>query len=406
MTGNSKSLQIRLKNDLRIYYVLVLLIFLLVFDYAQGWHVFRSFIKFDSWSVYGDLRLLLKGTDLYQIGKDPFKEHYEPPYNYPSFWRFFSYIKGFDGAHYKIIGFLLIFCSQSLFLWGTGNWNVKKAAYYILLLLSPVSLLIFERGNSDLIIFSLLVFPIVAFPKSKMIYIPFFLLAFMLKLYPIGAGLVILYLYSKLNFKNILLFASIGCIILIYFGVNYEEIAIIRERTPTSFAELSFGFSVLLKNIMSHNPKMYKIEGIYWAGYAVVFISIIFVLLKIFKKKWEQTDLTQIKKQEISLFLIGSGIFLFSFFLSISWEYRLFFLVLCVPAIISWSKNNQFGTKFVMVILPLILWNQTLRRIAESLFSGQSNVIFIINQVLISSLAVVLIIYIILILKKSIKLVK
>ncbi|GAB0156139.1 hypothetical protein CHRYSEOSP005_14030 [Chryseobacterium sp. Alg-005] len=405
MAGNHKALLINLKKDLRIYYILVLFIFLLVFDYHQYWYIFKSFIKFDSWSVYGDLRLLLKGTDLYAIGKDPFKEHYEPPYNYPSFWRFFTYIKGFDASHYKIIGFLLVFCTQSMLLWASGTWNPKKAIYYILLLLSPVSLLIFERGNNDLVIFLLLIFPVLVFPKSKGAYILFFLLAFMLKLYPIGAGLLLLYLYKEINFKNATVLAGVGAVILIYIGLNYEEIIMIRERTPISVSEFSFGFQVPLENFMSHNRKMYKIEEVYWAGYIVVWLSILFLLFKIFKNKWQQIDLVHIKSQEIYLFLIGAGVFLFSFFLSISWEYRLFFLLLCVPAFISWMKNNQFGAKYMIIILPIILWNQTLRKITEMVFDN-SNSIFLINQLLITSLAVMLIVYMILILKKSLKLTK
>lgn len=395
-------------KDLRVFYLLALLIFLLLFDYDQYWYLFNSVIKFESWSVYGDLRLLLKGVDLYGIGKDPFKEHYEPPYNYPSFWRYFSYIKGFDASHYKIIGFLFIFCSQFLLLCASGSWyDPKKAFYYMVLLLSPVSLLIFERGNNDLVIFLLLLFPIVCFPRSKIFYILFFLLAFMLKLYPVGAGLLILYLYKEINVKNSVLIAGVLIIMLIYIGLNYEEIIMIRERTPTSIAELSFGFLVPLKNIMSHNSKMYKIEGVYWAGYIVLWLSVIFLLFKVFKNKWDQIDLTNnIASKEISLFLIGAGIFLFSFFLSISWEYRLFFLVLCVPAIMSWVKNHQFGAKYLMIILPLILWNQTLRKLTEKLFSGNSNGIFIINQILIASLAIIFIFYIVLILKKSLKMAK
>lgn len=406
MTDNNKALLAGLKKDLRIYYVLALFIFLLVFDYDQYWYIFKSYITFDSWSVYGDLRLLLKGTDLYSVGKDPFKEHYEPPYNYPSFWRFFSYIKGFDAAHYKVIGSLLVFFTQSMFLWATGSWDPKKAFYYILLLLSPVSLLIFERGNNDLVIFLLLLFPVLVFPKSKIVYILFFLLAFMLKLYPIGAGLLLLYLYREINFKSVAVLAGVGAVILCYIGLNYEEIIMIRERTPISVSEFSFGFQVPLENIMSHNRKMYKVEEVYWTGYIVLWISIIFLLFKVFKNKWNQADLMNIKSQEIHLFLIGGGVFLFSFFLSVSWEYRLFFLVLCVPAMISWMKSDQFGAKYLIIVLPIILWNQTFRKVAESVFSGNSNAVFIINQLLIASVAVVLMVYIILILKKSLKLIK
>ncbi|WP_134197484.1 hypothetical protein [Chryseobacterium daecheongense] len=405
MAGNNKALLIGLKKDLRIYYVLALFIFLLVFDYNQYWYLFKSYIQFDSWSVYGDLRLLLKGTDLYGIGKDPFKEHYEPPYNYPSFWRFFSYLKGFDAVHYKAIGFLLVFCTQSMLLWASGNWDAKKAFYYLLLLLSPVSLLLFERGNNDLVIFLLLLFPILVFPKSKLLYILFFLLAFMLKLYPIGAGLLVLYLYKEINFKNIAVLIGVAVVILVYIGLNYEEIIMIRERTPISISEFSFGFQVPLENFMSHNRKMYKIEGVYWAGYIVLWISIIFLLFKIFRNQWNHVDLTNITRRELYLFLIGAGVFLFSFFLSISWEYRLFFLVLCVPALISWAKSNQFGAKYMIIILPIILWNQTLRKITE-MFSDNSNSIFLINQLLITSLAVVLIIYIFLIFKKSLNFMK
>ncbi|MFP3594072.1 hypothetical protein [Chryseobacterium sp. SIMBA_038] len=228
----------------------------------------------------------------------------------------------------------------------------------------------------------------------------------MLKLYPIGAGLLIIYLYKEISIKNSFLMVCILGIILVYIGLNHNEIMLIRERTPTSIAELSFGFLVPLKNIMSHNTKMYKIEYVYWSGYIALLLGIIFLLYKIFKNKWREIDLINIGNKEISLFLVGSGIFLFSFFLSISWEYRLFFLVLCAPAILSWAKNNQFGSKYLMIILPLILWNQTLRKLTEKIFSGNSNGIFIFNQILITSLAIVFIFYIVLIMKKSLKLTK
>lgn len=389
-------------KDFRVYYLIILLVFLLVFDYQEYWHLFSIIIKFDSWSVYGDLRLLLKGVDLYRIGKDPFEVQYEPPYNYPSFWRFFSYVKGFNASNYKIIGFFLVFCSQLLLLCASGNWyNPKKAFYYIFLLISPVSLLIFERGNNDLIIFLLLIFPIVCFPKSKLLYISCFLLAFMLKLYPIGAGLLFLYFYRNIKIKNGLVLVSVLIIIIAYIGLNYKEIIIIRERTPTSIFELSFGFFVPLRNIMFHNPTMYNIETGYWGGYICIWLCVIFLLFKVFKNKWQNIDLVNIENKKIYLFLIGSGVFLFSFFLSISWEYRLFFLMLCVPAILSWTKNNQFGSKYMIVILPLIFWNQSLRKLAEKMFSTNSNGIFIFNQLLIAFLAILFIFYISIIIKNA-----
>ena len=392
-------------KDFRFYYFFFLFLFLLTFDYNKNWHFFSKIIEFDSWSVYGDLRLLLKGIDVYRDGKNPFLENYLPPYNYPSTWKIFSYFKFINSDNYKVIVTVLILTSQFLFLSISGSWmTLKKTLYYLLLLISPLSLLMMERCNSDLVIFSLVTAPIVFFPQKKIAFIIFIFFAFLLKLYPLGAFLLAIYNFSYSK-KIIIIYGFIFIITLLYIGINYGEFAIIKERTPTSIYNLSFGISVLTENmiIVKHLNKPFS--------YALTFFYILVLGITLFilfmKQKAKNTDLIiKLGNKEMNSFLIGSGIFLFSFFFTISWEYRLFFLLLCVPSILEWRKQKVFGTTFLIISLPIVFWNQTLRMIMEKYIYENSNNLFLFNQILIYCVAGILITYILIIFQNKLKFTK
>ena len=149
-----------------------------------------------------------------------------------------------------------------------------------------------------------------------------------LKIFPIGALFVILgFKYtSKKQIVGYILFLLLP--IFIYLIINYKEIALISKTTPYSLDRLSFGITIILKFILNRLSIEHYYLYIIWF-YIGLMIFLFFKIHNKIQKKYALNDLVVIlEDKKYLLFLLGSGIFIFSELVAINWEYRMFFCYL------------------------------------------------------------------------------
>ena len=307
------------------------------FGWRSTWNFLLIPVKFPSFSdmrtVQGSLSSIESGFNpqVYNPG-----DIWERKMNYPTLW---SEIAHFFSLDNEINFTLFMFFSVICFLICCASLLKKfPSAVMLIFLFSGSTLLLVERGNNDLIIFSLLYISIL---KLNFFSVPLFLLAVSLKIFPV---LSIVAFYEK---RKILLMQLIGIFPVLFYLL--PELSFIREGTPIS-AYVSFG-SLSLSALA---PRL-GIEVSHILISCALFLSSLVLLIaspETFKR-----NLKNYTQREKLFFLTGSSIFLGSFVLSSNWDYRLIFLVLCIPFL---TRIVDAKIKITIFSLLIISSNQLL----------------------------------------------
>jgi hypothetical protein len=203
-------------------------------------------------------------------------------------------------------------------------------------LLSTATLLGMERANPDLIIYSLVFVFALSLPKT-LSPVPI-LAATALKLYPVFSLVILL-----IKRQFLLLFLSLIAALAI-FGYMWDELAIIRSLalSTTGDSYLTYGFLSL--------ADYFSLQGL---GLAIVLCSAIF-LTALYLKKMEGLQRHQrVEEFETNLFLAGASIYVGTFIVSSNWDYRLMFLIFCVPFL----QAGRFPFSGLLVVLIIVAMN-------------------------------------------------
>lgn len=331
---------------------IILEMLFLFYGYEQTWRL---------WNIptmlphFADLRAITGGAESYALGYDPLINNPSDPWgrvmSYPRIWQWLFLLK-INQSHTTYIGitFILLFV-VGIFLFLKPINNIT-AGLLTISLFSPAVLLGIERANSDLLIFFIVSLALLVLRMSASAAMLLILIGFVLKLYPVfGLGCLL-----KENQKTLLRLAIISlAIILIYVGLTFEDLVKIRQGTPKGIG-LSYGVDVLWMAIQSHSPLAGKIFR--FLSYSMVLFLVIFVL-------WLNRNTFQVlvneKDNHIDAFRLGSMIYLGTFMLGNNWDYRLLFLILVIPQLVSWAINSSYYVawiaKLTIFAILISLWS-------------------------------------------------
>lgn len=308
-----------------------------IFGWRETWFHFSlpSFVP-----PFADMRTVQSALDALAQDIDPYLVNATDPWkrvvNYPPIWLAIAktlqlknelHYLGFEIA--MVLGYL-----TACFL------LLKKypSIWLLAMLLSGSSLLGVERGNNDILIFSLL-YTAALLPAISGTFV--LLASIILKLYPIFA---VLFLSRNKLLMVLAVVISIG-----YFvGIQAEiqKITAKMDLSPT----LSYG----LLNIVVWFAWHLKMPiGMGLILFALLICTGAFVIHLYPKRLALQKvqDLTH----ESTLFVMGAGIFLGTFLTASNWDYRLLFLALCVPYLL---RLELTVLKNIILISILIATNQ------------------------------------------------
>lgn len=246
-------------------------------------------------------------------------------------------------------------------------WIFKKFKTFetlsSLILFSPPVLFALERGNCDVFIFLLLGTTFMA-SKNQTTQLYAVLSAALLKIFPLGA---VLGLITKKDIKKKLLTKqsfAVFAFFLVGTFLSLQSFTFVSERTPRPIHFMSYGLCSL-PSLFSTRAGFHveqKIITIIIFYCSVFFVSLIIWkmdLCKNFKKS--QSDSQQ-------LFFVGLGCFILSNLIGFNWEYRLIFLIFCLPEIIYQKKFLKHQFWIIYSLLLLLFW--------QSFFNSAFNIIF------------------------------
>jgi hypothetical protein len=343
-----------LKKALLLYAYCAGICSVLVLILSRGW--------LDAWSKLGlpslvpyfaDLRTIQGAIFSESAGFNPQQMNPGDPWdrimNYPLVWLDLAKILRLsDESHFLVFGLVLIVC----FLLATAELLRRYPSFLLLLLLfSGSSLLAVERGNNDLFVF-VLVFVSLVLPRVWQPFIIFFAVG--LKAYPIFS--ILSFSQSKRGWiaTTFLFLLATASLIPQYGNIS---------RGNTGGGYLSYGLKTnmqFFEKFQEHAFSKYNnlskmvIVGLLLAIFVLV-IACIWVL------RWRLNEALQVsrdssfhKKIEVRMFLAGAGIYCGTFVMSSNWDYRLIFLLLCIPFL---QTTNQFLYRNVLPLAILAAMN-------------------------------------------------
>jgi len=298
---------------------------------------------------FQDLRYIFEyGDCLNKISNNNCSSYENNPFVYPRIWLLISkYINLFYGTiFYLLLVFLYLIISIIAF----KDIN-KKYIYHFLFFFSPASVLLIVRANNDIIIFLLTYLLIILLKNDKFRIISFFLflISYLLKIYSIFLILIFFLKKKDFNIKNYFLFLLF--IIISYFFINeIFEINKIYNKSKliTSYSSgLIFDLFNYLNFKIKINPELFSR------------ISLLIVTGLSFSRLNKINY--NICKENYLLFISGSIILTSSFFLSRTFDYKLIFILLIIPAVFEIKKKeNSYLINIVIFCIFSIIWFEAL----------------------------------------------
>jgi hypothetical protein len=284
---------------------------------------------------FADMRVIQGAATSSEQGLNPLISNPNDPWHrsiiYPLIWVEIGQLVNLtDESRFIQFCCLMIFCFVAI-----CAYILYRFPSYGLLacVLSTATLLGIERGNIDLIIYSLAFVFALVFP-TKFSPIPI-LVATALKLYP-------MFLLGALLIKRqfILFFTSLIFVLAILYYL-WDQLLFLGVSHNQVFDFASYGFPVLALNLSAELPS--------WIVAGAIIVVILAITL--YFRKIE--DHQQPNGFEFSLFLAGATIYIGTFIFSWNWDYRLIFLIFCVPFL----KTKQFPFGGVLVTLIVVAMN-------------------------------------------------
>ncbi len=327
--------------------------------------------KYSLWEEVGVYHLEPIFLDMYAVfsasdaSKDGYNVYVENPYDprrrvhaYPRPWLWLQYT-GLTLQHCTIVSLITIsvFLLMSVFMLRPSN--TREILISSALMLSPAVMLGVERANNDLIVFIIVGFAMyfLACKINLLRTIACFLIYFasILKIYPIVTFILFVrYITNKKTFWIFTFFitAAVG----VYILLTISDISYLSKTIPKPIGRFTFGALPLLHLLTTEqytNLSMYL--------YGLIGLTF-FVAIKFSNKSCIYKN--SYNSVNSLLFLTGSLILIFCFFVNSNFDYRCIYFIMVLPQLFDYLKEEATPVhirKFTWVViwlLPMVVYNE------------------------------------------------
>lgn len=346
----------------------ILLMWVLIFVLFKGYGYRETWELWDvplQTQTFLDFRLIPGSAESYRHGFEPsIKNPFDPGkriFNYPTFWRLFFYtnISQDDTIWFVVSMLILYFVGVILF---PQKITVQGALLMLLVVFSPASMLLYERGNADLFVFFICAMAILAMDYSASLAAVLIVFGAVVKMFPLF-GITIFLKEPKNKFIRL----ALGCILfMLVYGLKTFESQSAAWNTTMRGNGLSYGTFVIitrlgdyvqqaLPNLLSFTQWQLLFEVIALA--LILFTGILAVR--------QPVSLTASHGRNLAAFRMGASVYLGTFMLGNNWDYRLAFLVFAVPQLSEWfhleNKKHRAVAIGVMIAILLSCWHLMLK---------------------------------------------
>ena len=355
-----------LLNDLRENKGKSLLIAGIVLMWAFLLWSFKSNGYEETWQLWGvptempafkDFRLIPGSAESFRNGFEPSINNLSDLngriFNYPAFWRLFFYtnISQNDTIWIAVSMIVLFFIGVILF---PQKLSTTSAIWLLLIVFSPASMLLYERGNADLIVFFICAMAIFAAGYSVNWTVGLIVFGSIVKMFPLF-GITVFLKEEKQKFWKL----AIGCILfMIVYGLLTFQSQSAAWNTTMRGDGLSYGTFVFITRFNSYFqlylPGLFSYDQ--WRM-AFEVLAVVLLLLVTIPAVRSGESLQASNERNLAAFRMGASIYAGSFLLGNNWDYRLAFLIFVIPQLSQWfySENKKHRYIAIGTMLAVIL---------------------------------------------------
>ena len=268
---------------------------------------------------------------------------YHRPADFPKIWLVPSPL-GIGQGSTVALGILLavIFLAATVFVVPAGA-SLASGLFYAVAVCSPAVMLGIERGNPDLVLFPLVLGAVLVTTRTlaRQIVTALLLVSVtVLKLYPV---LAVGFLVRRATRAALLVAAVVVAAFLVYVAATYHYIHEILVDIPQSNV-LTYGvrraskwFSSLAVRTIG-GPASYRAWDI-----AILIVGLVFgwLLSRRLRPRLRTPPTEAAARRDLDLFWAGACIYVGSYAVFLSHDYRLIFLLLTVPQIVRWTRARH-----------------------------------------------------------------
>jgi glycosyl transferase family 87 len=301
-----------------------------------------------------DLRSVTSGWECTRAGVDVLPRNpCDPlggrPANYPHVWMWPA-VLGLGQGSTVALGVLVaiaFFAAAVLVLPRDARW--PDAVVYGLALCAPAVMLGVQRGNVDLALFVLVVAGVLVLRRGTAGAwggTGLILLAAILKLFPIFALIVL----ARLPLRRALVLGGTAVgLFAAYVLVTLDNIRLTRKVVPQT-DYLSFGvrrFTHWLNGELNAgwawaSGLVHERLGLAGLDALVLGVTVAAVLVAaLAAPRFAPANGDTVRHRELDLFYAGAGIYVCSYALFRSWDYRLVFILLTIPQLVRWARRGN-----------------------------------------------------------------
>ena len=315
--------------------------------------------------VFTDFQLIPGSAESFRSGYEPSVENPKDPngriFNYPAFWRLFFYtnISMDDTIWIVVLMLVLYFVGIMLF---PQKPTISGALLMLLVVFSPASMLLYERGNADLFVFFLCAMIVLATDYSVNLTAGLIVFGAIVKMFPLF-GITVLLKETKQKFWKL---AIAIVLFMIVYGLLTFQSQSAAWKTTMRGDGLSYGTFVIITRLGDYFqqvlPNLFSIMQ-----WQLVFeaVALVLILISMILALRNSTALTASQERNLAAFRMGASIYVGTFLLGNNWDYRLAFLVFVIPQLSQWfhSTGKRYRAISVGVVVAILLscWNLMVR---------------------------------------------
>ena len=319
---------------------LLMIVLFKSYGYNSTWRLW----KLDPQKMpFMDFRLIPGSAESFAKGFEPSVENpYDPNgriFNYPAFWRLFFYtgVSQEDTILVSVSMLVLFFIGVFIF---PERLSIPGAIAMLLVLFSPASMLLYERGNVDLIVFVLCVLIVLAESHSAYLATLLIMFATIVKLFPFFGVTVLL---KESRNKFLLFFACCFFVLVTYMVAALDSVKASWNLTMRGDGA-SYGTDVF---VTRYGPAISRILFAWFSPaqlgpllkYGSVSVALLLILVILIWSFARTKQPETLSERNLAAFRMGASIYVGTFLLGNNWDYRLAFLVLVVPQLMEWTRS-------------------------------------------------------------------
>jgi len=216
-------------------------------------------------------------------------------------------------------------------------------------------MLLYERGNVDLVVFFLCIGIVLAMDYSAYATAALLIVGTVVKLFPFF-GITVLLKESKPKF----IWLSAGCLfaLLIYMYVTWDSVSASWNLTMRG-KDISYGANVFIYRYGQALSQFFsqwfgdsQVDRLFKIG-PILFASILVFMAGVAGMR-NREPMTISSERNLAAFRMGASIYIGTFLLGNNWDYRLAFLILVMPQLLQWTGPTNRGRYRVMAIITMI----------------------------------------------------